>query len=132
MNESLLTSYSFLASLNENGDNLYNAVYIPLCKKALCQYSKQGYTTGCDENIQSIIKNEFKIDIPLIVTRKLITAVAASLSRKSKDEFGFQCFEKGKKFQFKSFIFNELEESYERERRTHYKIHLSSICTQKR
>lgn len=116
MNENLLSSYSFLASLNENGTDLYKAVYIPMCKRAISLYAKD-YSLGTDENIQSVIKSNFSIDIPLLVTRKLICKVSEDLSRKDKEKFDFKIFEQGKSFQFKSFAFDKIEECYEKEQR---------------
>lgn len=116
MNENLLSSYSFLASLNENGTDLYKAVYIPMCKRAISLYAKD-HSSGTDENIQSVIKSNFSIDIPLLVTRKLICKVSEDLSRKDKEKFDFKIFEQGKSFQFKSFAFDKIEECYEKEQR---------------
>ena len=116
MKENLLSSYSFLASLNENGTDLYKAVYIPMCKRALSLFAKE-HSTGKDENIQAIIRENFSIDIPLLVTRKLIHKVSDDLSRRDKGKFDFKIFEDGKSFQFKSFAFNKIEECYEREKR---------------
>lgn len=116
MKENLLSSYSFLASLNENGTDLYKAVYIPMCKRAISLYAKD-HTSGTDVQIQEIIKKNFSIDIPLLVTRRLINKVSEDLSRKDKEKFDFKIFEQGKSFQFKSFAFNKIEECYEREQR---------------
>ncbi len=116
MKENLLSSYSFLASLNENGTDLYKAVYIPMCKRAISLYAKD-HTSGTDEQIQDVIKKYFSIDIPLLVTRKLINKVSDDLSRKDKEKFDFKIFEQGKSFQFKAFAFNKIEECYEREHR---------------
>lgn len=116
MDNNLLSSYAFLASLNETNTDLYKAVYIPLCKRAISIYAKE-HTAGNDSKIQSIIKQEFGIDIPLLVTRKLIVNVFKDLSRKDKDKFGFQIFEQGKSFQFKSFVFDYLDEFYKKEQR---------------
>ena len=112
----ILTSYSFIASLNENGKDIYSAVYIPLCKRAMSIYAKK-CIQGKDSDIQKVIKDEYGIEIPLIITRRLIVAIGNDLSRKEKDRFGYECFESGKSFQFKSYTFTSLEESYERERR---------------
>ena len=116
MNESLLSSYSFLASLNENGTDLYKAVYIPMCQRAISLYAKES-SIGTDENIQSIINKNFSIDIPLLVTRKLICKVCDNLTKRDREKFDFKIFEQGKSFQFKSFAFDNIEECYERERR---------------
>ena len=116
MDENLLSSYSFLASLNENGSDLYQAVYIPMCKRAISLYAKD-HSTGKDEHIQSIINKSFSIDIPLLVTRRLICKVSDDLSRKDNEKFDFKVFEQGRSFQFKAFAFDNIEECYEKEQR---------------
>ena len=35
MSEQLLTTYSFFAALTENSTDIYSAVYVPICKRAL-------------------------------------------------------------------------------------------------
>lgn len=116
MENKILTSYSFIASLNETGTDMYKAVYIPLCKRAMSLFAQKS-TQGKDIDIQSIIKKEYGIEIPLIITQKLIVAIGKDLSRNEREKFEYQCFESGKSFQFTSYIFTQLEESYDRERR---------------
>lgn len=116
MEDKILTSYSFIASLNENGTDIYSAVYIPLCKRAMSIYAKN-QTQGKASDIQKVINDEYGIEIPLIITQQLIVAIGKELSRKEKEKFGYKCFESGKSFQFESYTFTSLEESYERERR---------------
>lgn len=116
MDSKILTSYSFIASLNENGTDFYNTVYIPLCKRAMSLFAKRS-TKGRDIDIQAIVKEEYGIEIPLMITQKMIIAIGKELSRKEKVKFGYKCFESGKSFQFESYTFTSLEESYERERR---------------
>ena len=116
MDNKILTSYSFIASLNENGTDIYNAVYIPLCKRAMSLYAKNK-TKGKDTDIQKIILNEYGINVPLIIVRKLIVALGRDLSKKEKEKYGYQYFESGKSFQFESYTFTSLEEEYERQRR---------------
>ena len=38
-NTTILTGYSFLAALNETGADMYNAVYVPMCKRAVSLYA---------------------------------------------------------------------------------------------
>lgn len=59
-NKNTLTSYAFLAALNENGTDLYNAVYLPLCKRALTIHTKEN-THGTDNDI----KKSFKANLGL-------------------------------------------------------------------
>ena len=70
MSHNILTSYSFLASLNETGTDMYNAVYVPMCKRAVSLYAskrKQNHGTALD--IKQIISEEYGIDIPILVTK---------------------------------------------------------------
>lgn len=118
MSHNILTSYSFLASLNETGTDMYNAVYVPMCKRAVSLYAskrKQNHGTALD--IKQIISEEYGIDIPILVTKKLISAVANSLSRREKERFKFEVYEGGASFKFDSYTFNQLEDSYEQARR---------------
>ena len=55
MEEQLLTTYSFFAALTENNTDIYSAVYIPICKRALSLYSKKK-TIGTDQDIRNIIR----------------------------------------------------------------------------
>lgn len=116
MMDNILASYSFLATLNETGNDIYSAVYVPLCKRALSKFAKIG-TIGKDVDIQQIISEEYGIVMPIVVVRKLICAVATDLSRKEKERFDFKYFEGGKSFQYKTYAFAELEKSFENERR---------------
>lgn len=115
-NKNTLTSYSFLAALNENGTDLYNAVYLPLCKRALAIHTKEN-THGTSNDIKKVMQDEFGIDMPLLVVQKLIVAIANGMSRKQKEKSDFKYFDKGKSFQCNSYVFNDLEQSYETERR---------------
>ena len=115
-NKNTLTSYSFLAALNENGTDLYNAVYLPLCKRALAIHTKEN-THGTSNDIKKVMKDEFGVDMPLLVVQKLIVAIANGMSRKQKEKSDFKYFDKGKSFQCNSYVFNDLEQAYETERR---------------
>lgn len=116
MEDKLLTSYSFIASLNENGEDIYETVYIPLFKRAMSIYAKTS-TSGKDTDIQKVILDEYGITVPLIITRNLIVAIGKELSRKEKERFGYECFESGKSFKFEKYTFTSLDSSYDRERR---------------
>lgn len=118
MSEQLLTTYSFFAALTENSTDIYSAVYIPICKRALSLYAKQN-TNGCDNDIRNIISLEYGIDLPLLIVRKLIKSVMNDLSRKDKNKFDFKIIENGNNFcfSFKSFSFNSIEDSYDAEKR---------------
>ena len=118
MEEQLLTTYSFFAALTENSTDIYSAVYIPICKRALSLYSKKK-TIGTDQDIRNIISSEYGIDVPLLIVRKLIKSVGRNLSRRDKAKFDFHIEEQGNSFSFsfKSFAFSNIEDSYEAERR---------------
>lgn len=118
MSEQLLTTYSFFAALTENSTDIYSAVYVPICKRALSLYAKN-QTIGSDQDICNLISSEYGIDVPLLIIRKLIKSVVNDLSRKDKTKLDFQIIENGNNFSFsfKSFSFCDIEESYNVERR---------------
>mgnify|MGYP000382212342 CR=1 FL=1 len=101
MEEQLLTTYSFFAALTENSTDIYSAVYIPICKRALSLYSKKK-TIGTDQDIRNIISSEYGIDVPLLIVRKLIKSVGRNLSRRDRAKFDFHIEEQGNSFLFLS------------------------------
>lgn len=123
MNDNVLTSYSFLAALSENETDIYKTVYLPLFKRAISSYaakksSKESNSIqGTDIDIQSIILEEYGIEVPILIVRKLIKAVGTSLSKKERNIFKFDTFEDGKAFQFTNYKYFSTEEIYDRERR---------------
>ena len=123
MNDNVLTSYSFLAALSENETDIYKAVYLPLFKRAISSYAAKkspkvsNSIQGTDIDIQSIILEEYGIEVPILIVRKLIKAVGTSLSKKERNMFKFDFFEGGKAFQFTNYNYFSTEEIYDRERR---------------
>ena len=123
MNDNVLTSYSFLAALSENETDIYKTVYLPLFKRAISSYaakksSKESNSIqGTDIDIQSIILEEYGIEVPILIVRKLIKAVGTSLSKKERNILKFDTFEDGKAFQFTNYNYFSTEEIYDRERR---------------
>ena len=123
MNDNVLTSYSFLATLSETQTDIYKTVYLPLFKRAISSYaakksSKESNSIqGTDIDIQSIILEEYGIEVPILIVRKLIKAVGTSLSKKERNIFKFDTFEDGKAFQFTNYNYFSTEEIYDRERR---------------
>ena len=123
MNDNVLTSYSFLAALSEHETDIYKTVYLPLFKRAISSYaakksSKESNSIqGTDIDIQSIILEEYGIEVPILIVRKLIKAVGTSLSKKERNIFKFDTFEDGKAFQFTNYNYFSTEEIYDRERR---------------
>lgn len=120
-----LTNYCFLAALTENQNDLYNHVYVPICKRALSLYSLRGAAQGTSKDIQEIIKQEYGIDVPIIIVRKLIVSVFASLSRRKKMELGAQSFEHGDSFQLTQYSFTDLEAKYKKGLRDTSKLELA-------
>ena len=130
MNDNLLTSYSFLAALSENQTDIYNTVYLPLFKRAISSYasknnSKSSIIHGIDTDIQSIIIEEYSLDIPILIVRKLIKKVATSLSKKERSSSNFACFEEGKSFQFSSYSFTNKEQIYDKARRDSQSLYIA-------
>ena len=123
MNDNVLTSYSFLAALSENETDIYKTVYLPLFKRAISSYAAKKSSKvsnsiqGTDIDIQSIILEEYGIEVPILIVRKLIKAVGTSLSKKERNIFKFDIFEDGKAFQFTNYNYFSTEEIYNRERR---------------
>src|SRR5438045_689720 len=99
-----LTAYCFLSALTENKNDLYNHVYVPICKRALSQHSSFGKTGGTSAEIKELILIEYGIDVPERIVQKLIKAVSDQLSRKEKTETGFKIFENGRSFQLTRFV----------------------------
>ncbi|KOS07404.1 hypothetical protein AM493_16160 [Flavobacterium akiainvivens] len=116
MNNNTLTGYCFLASLTENQNDLYNHVYIPICKRALSKFSIHG-DYGSAEDIQEIINEDYGIQVPIIIIRKLIRAVESVLSRKLKEKINFQVLANGNNFRISIYAFTELEENYKKGKR---------------
>lgn len=123
MNDNVLTSYSFLAALSENETDIYKTVYLPLFKRAISSYAAKKSSKvsnsiqGTDIDIQSIILEEYGIEVPILIVRRLIKAVGTSLSKKERNIFKFDIFEDGKAFQFTNYNYFSTEEIYDRERR---------------
>ena len=123
MNDNVLTSYSFLAALSENETDIYKTVYLPLFKRAISSYAAKKSSKvsnsiqGTDIDIQSIILEEYGIEVPILIVRKLIKAVGTSLSKKERNIFKFDIFEDGQAFQFTNYNYFSTEEIYDRERR---------------
>ena len=123
MNDNVLTSYSFLAALSENETDIYKTVYLPLFKRAISSYAAKKSSKvsnsiqGTDIDIQSIILEEYGIEVPILIVRKLIKAVGTSLSKKERNIFKFDIFEDGKAFQFTNYNYFSTEEINDRERR---------------
>lgn len=84
MSENILTGYCFLAALTENQNDLYNQVYIPICKRALSLYSLEDKTHGTVNDIKTLIEEEYGISVPTLVVKKLINATFKSFGNRTR------------------------------------------------
>lgn len=108
-NQNLLTAYSFLAALTENQNDLYNNVYIPICKRALSLYSAKKKSHGALSDIQDVIAEEFGIQIPSAVIKRLLRGVSQQMSNREKATSSFTLFENGQHFSIGRYAFLDLE-----------------------
>ena len=90
-----------------------SSIYVSFC----APYKESNSIQGTDIDIQSIILEEYGIEVPILIVRKLIKAVGTSLSKKERNIFKFDTFEDGKAFQFTNYNYFSTEEIYDRERR---------------
>jgi predicted nucleic acid-binding protein len=116
-NENILTGYCFLAALTENQNDLYNQVYIPICKRTLSLYSLQDRTHGGVSDIKELIAEEYGIDVPSFVVKKLINATFKSLSNRSRKRYKFNVFQNGETFEIEKYAFSDLEIDYKKGKR---------------
>lgn len=116
-NNNTLTGYCFLAALTENQNDLFHQVYVPICKRALSFFSLNNSSHGSAEDIKGIIIEQYGIDVPILMIRKLIKAVDSNLSKKAKREINFQIFSHGNNFQIEKYAFVDLEEKYKKVQR---------------
>ena len=121
MDEIRLTAYSFLTALADNGKDLYEAVYLPLCKRSLSRLAKN-HREGTSLGLKQQIEVDYGLNIPEPLVRQFIYKIENSLSRKERASFELRIMEKGKSFQFDKFEFDKLEDEYERQRRTRTKF----------
>jgi hypothetical protein len=128
MNDSnILTGYSFLAALTENENDLFNHVFVPICKRTLSLYSLGGATHGTARDIKDLIYKEYGIDVPTIMVRKLINATFKTLSNRAKKAHNFQIFQNGDSFQLDKFSFSDLEIQYKKGERNARAIQLAFV-----
>jgi hypothetical protein len=112
---SLSAAYAFLAALTENQNDLYNHVYVPICKRAISLYnSKCGRNSGKWSDIQEVILAEYGINVPQIIMKQLINSVYKSMSSRERKQGEFRVFSNGEAFQFDKYTFVDLEESYQK------------------
>lgn len=113
-NDNLLSSYCFLAALTENQNDLFNHVYVPICKRTLSLYSLSGATHGTATDIKKIINDEYGIEIPLIMIKRLINAAFKSLSGRARSKTNFKVFDNGESFEIQKHAFSDLEIQYKK------------------
>lgn len=122
-----LTSYCFLAALTENNNDLYNHVYVPICKRTLSLYSLKGHTAGKASDIQDLIREEYGLNVPVVIVRRLISSVLDSLSKKQTSRHNAKVFEHGDSFQLSDYSFMDLESKYKKGQRDVEKLQLSYL-----
>jgi hypothetical protein len=115
--QNVLSAYCFLAALTENNNDLYNHVYVPMCKRALSEYSSKGHEFGTHLDIKEIILEMYGINVPESIVCKLIRGSEASLSRRKKEEIKLQVLENGRSFQLQKWAFTEYDEKFNKSQR---------------
>jgi len=115
--DNILIGYCFLAALTENQNDLFNHVYVPICKRTLSLYSLSGSTHGSAKNIKDLILQEYGIDVPQIMVKKLINSTYKSLSTRAKRKYCFNVFENGETFEIQKYAFSDLEIHYKKGKR---------------
>lgn len=113
----LLSSYCFLAALTETKSDLYQGVYIPIVKRTLSLYNLKGNEFGNDFDIQNLIFEEYGLNVPVVIIRQLLRTIESNMSRRERGQTGFVILENGKTFKVAKYYFLELEENYKRGQR---------------
>lgn len=116
-NDNILSGYCFLAALTENQNDLFNHVFVPICKRTLSLYSLQGATHGKASDIKTLILEEYGIDIPTVMVRRLINASFKSLSNRARSKYNFAVFQNGDTFEIQKYAFGDLEIQYKKSAR---------------
>jgi hypothetical protein len=113
-NDNILSGYCFLAALTENQNDLFNHVFVPICKRTLSLYSVQGSTHGKATDIKGLILKEYGIDIPTVMVKRLINASYKSLSNRARKKINFAVFQNGETFEIQQYAFSDLEIQYKK------------------
>lgn len=116
-NDNILSSYCFLAALTENQNDLFNHVFVPICKRTLSLYSLQGATHGNASDIKDLILQEYGVDVPIVMVRRLINASFKSLSNRARNKYNFTVFQNGETFEIQKYAFSDLEIQYKKSTR---------------
>lgn len=117
-NSTRLSAFCFLASLTETGRDLYNDVYVPICKRALSYHCAHKSKSGLYSDLQSTIIELYGINVPESIISLLLKRIQKSFSAKEQDKYLLILSEKSpKSFQFNDFVFTDHEDKYRRSQR---------------
>lgn len=116
MDSNLLTSYYFLATLAENNADIYDSVYVPLCKRCLSRIAREK-NQGSQFDVQKQFLDDYGLNVPAEIVRQLLVRIYNRLSTRERNSFGFTILDKGRFFQFDQFSYGSIEESYNQIRR---------------
>lgn len=119
--ENNLVAYAFLATLNNNSQDLFQGVYIPICLKALSEYSRwqrqigsSGTFQGKDTDIQRLVYELYGLNIPQLIVRRMLASIATTWSKNERQKHGFN-YQKGK-FSIGEYAFVDYDEMYDNQR----------------
>lgn len=116
MDSSLLTSYYFLAALAENNSDIYDSVYVPLCKRCLYRLSSEK-KEGTHIDVQKQLFSDYGLEVPEDIVRQLLVRIGRQLSSRERKQYGFNLMDNGRCFQFNDFTFIRTEDIYNSIRR---------------
>lgn len=116
MDSNLLTSYYFLAALAENNTDIYDSVYVPLCKRCLFRISADK-NEGTHLDVQKKLHDDYGLVVPEDIVRQLLVRISSQLSMRERRAYGFNLMDKGRCFQFNEFSYNKMENTYNSIRR---------------
>lgn len=111
MDSNLLSSYYFLAALAENNTDIYDSVYVPLCKRCLFRISSKK-KQGTHIDVQRQLMDDYGLNVPEEIVRQLIVRIDNCLSSRERKNYGFTISDKGRYFQFETFSYDKIEEKY--------------------
>lgn len=113
-----LSAFCFLASLTESGRDLYNDVYVPICKRALSYHCANKSKSGLYADLQKTILELYGIIVPESIISLLLKRIQKSFTAKEQTKYSLILSEKApKSFQINDFVFNEYEDKYKESQR---------------
>lgn len=117
-NSTRLSAFCFLASLTETGRDLYNDVYVPICKRALSYHCAHKSKSGLYTDLQRTIIELYGIIVPESIISLLLKRIQKSFSTKEQEKYSLILSERTpKSFQFNDFVFTDHEDKYRRSQR---------------